>query len=73
VKSPVSGRFAAAALGVVQPHGYDAISSECASTSSVTVRAVLERSVSPTSVARIPSGTKSVRRTSTAPGYSIRL
>src|ERR1044072_206784 len=56
------------ALGVtpVKPHGYWPISSEWASTESVTVRpAPGLLSLSPNSAARRPSGTKSVRPPST--------
>jgi hypothetical protein len=62
---PVSCRFVVPAFGVVQPHGYDAISSECASIPSRTVLADDELRVRPISVARIPSGAKSVRWTRT--------
>jgi hypothetical protein len=60
----VSGRLSAA-LGVtpLKPHGYSVMSSEWASTLTVTVRVLAPGLVSssPKSAARRPSGTKSVR------------
>jgi hypothetical protein len=59
-----SGAFSLA-LGVVpvKPHGYCVISSECASTFTLTVFVRLEglRSLSPIRAPRLPSGATSVR------------
>ena len=61
-KEPVSGRLKVAWLGVLKPHGYADMRSECASTVSVTLGGPPEK-VRPTSAARPPSGARSTRLT----------